>query len=206
MFVDLLTNPDRFFRRRAEDDSLVRPALVVTALGLLGGLSAIPVLQATFGAMPDEASAFAGLAYVLAPVGGVVGAYVRWLLYAGAFHLISSYAYDGQGPFQRTLSATGWGFLPGILGAVLTGILTFYALQSMTLPTDPAQAQAFARQLTRQPLVLLSSGLGILFLLWQGFLWTFAVKHVRGIELREAAITVAVPVAIAVLLNVLNYV
>ena len=205
MVLDLFTNPDRFFRQRADDVGLVRPALVVTALGLVGGLGAIPVLQATFGAMPEEASAFAGLAYVLAPVGGIVGAYVRWLLYTVAFHAISAYVYDGEGTFQQTLGVTGWGFLPGIVGAVVTAVLTFYALQSMTLPTSPEQAQAFGQQLTRQPLVVLSTVIGILFLLWQAFLWTFAVEHARGITLREAAITVAVPVAVAVLLNLVSF-
>lgn len=199
MIGDLITNPDRFFRQRAEDVGLARPTVVVAILGVVGGLSGIPVVRATFQAMPDGAGAFAVLAYVFSIAGGVAVAFVSWVLYAGAFHVVSSLAFDGEGPFRRTLGVTGWGFVPGILAAALSAALAFYALQSVTIPSDPAAAQAFGEQFGRHPIVRLAGVLGIAFLLWQAFLWTFAVRHAREVTLREAAITVAMPVAVAIL-------
>jgi hypothetical protein len=50
---------------------------------------------------------------------------------------------------------------------------------------DPAM-----RQLT-----LVSTAVGILFLLWSANIWIFGVRHARNLSLRHAILTVAIPVA-----------
>lgn len=199
MLVELFTDPDRFFEQVAADGGLVRPGAVVLVLGVVGAASAFPVLRATVAALPEEVRAIAIVTYVLGIGGAVVGPFVVWGLYAGAFHVISTLAFDAEGSFERTLAVTGWGFVPAILGALASGILTFVVLQSVTFPTDPSQAAGFAQRLRHDPLIRLAGGLGIVFLLWQGFLWTFAVRHARGLDVREAAITVAGPVGVGLL-------
>ena len=150
-------------------------------------------------ALPGDAVAFSGLAYVLGLAFALVVPYVFWALYAGAFHAISAFVFDGRGSFGRTLSVTGWGFLPGIVGTGVTAVVSFTVYRSITIPADPQRAAAVAARIQSDPLVMLASALGIVFLLWQAFLWTFGVRHARGISLRDAAITVAIPVAVAFL-------
>lgn len=199
VLVELFTDPDGFFERVAAEGGLVPPGAVVLVLGVVGAVSAFPVLRATAGALPEGVRAIAIVTYVMGLGGAVVGPFVVWALYAGAFHVISSLLYDVDGSFERTLVVTGWGFVPAIFGALISGALTFVVLQSLTFPTDPTQAAGFARRLRHDPLLRLASGLGVVFLLWQGFLWTFAVRHARGLDVREAAITVAGPVGIGLL-------
>ena len=199
MLADLLTNPDRFFRERAEEGGLRGPALVVTVLALVNAVATYPGIRASIRVLPEQVAAMGGLFYVLGLAFAFVVTFLFWALYAGVFHGISAFVFDGEGPFARTLSVTGWGFLPGIVGAAINAVVSYSVYASITLPADPQAAARVAAQIQSDPLVMLASALGIVFLLWQAFLWTFAVHHARGISMRDAAITVGVPVAVALL-------
>lgn len=206
MVPDLLTDPDSFYRRELERDGFAKPIAVVSVLGLVTALGQLPIVHATVQALPEDVGAFAAIAYVTTLVGGFVGAFVVWAIYAAAFYLVSRFVFGGDGPFVRTLRATAWGFVPAIVVAVVSGILGLYAIQGVTFPSDPARVWAFAAELQRRPLFLASGVLGVFFLLWQAFIWIFGVRHAQGIDLRDAAITVAIPVGIAILWRVYNLV
>lgn len=199
MVLELLTDPDSFFERRENEPGLLAPAVIVLLLGVISALGGIASVRATFQAvLPSDMQAIAGVAYVFVGIFGLLGALVVWTVYAGLFHVISAVLYDGEGEFTTTFALTGWGFLPGIVSAVVSAVATFLVFQSVTFPSDPQQMAAFARQLQSRPELLAASLLSLVFLLWQAFLWVFAVKHARRLGLREAAITVAIPVALAV--------
>ena len=204
MLFDLLADPDRFFERELEAGGFLRPTAVVAVLGVVSALSGIPIVEATFAALPDEAAAFAGIGYAFAIVGGFLGAFFVWLLYAVVFLAIARIAFDGDGSFQETLRATAWGFLPAIVAAAASGVAAYYVFQSVTFPSDPAQIQAFASQLQRRPPFLAAGVLGVFLTLVQAFVWTFGVRHAQGIDLRDAGITVGVPVAVTILWQVYN--
>ena len=204
--TDLFADPGRFFEDVAEDDGLRGPALVVGFLGIVSAAGGIPVAEVTATLLPPEASAFAGFTYVTTVVGGFVGAFVVWLVYAVVFHLVSSLAFDGDGPFARTLAVTGWGLAPAVPVGILSGFLTYLALRSTPIPSGPEGAMAFLAQMQNSPYVLAAGVLGVLGLLWQAYLWTYGVKHARGVELRDAAITVAIPAGIALVWRLYNLV
>ena len=159
-------------------------------------------MGATIAALPEEAAAFAGIGYVFALVGGFVGAFVGWLLYSVVFLAIARVLFDGDGSFGRTLRASAWGFLPAIVTTAASGLVAYYVLQSVTFPTDPVQLQTFATGLQHRPPFLAVGVLGVFLSLAQAFVWTFGVRHSQGIELRDAAITVGIPVAVSILWQV----
>lgn len=199
MFTDLFAFPDEFFEDVAEDGGLLRPTLVVVVLGVVSAVSGIPVAQATVRALPQQAQAFSGIVYVSAIVGGLVGPVVVWLIYAGVFHGISSLAFDGDGSFGTTLAVTGWGFVPAVLSAAISGVLGWYALRTIGIPTGPAQLSTFLAQYYANPFVVVGTVISVVFLLWQAYLWTIGLQHARHLSRRDAAITVAIPVAVALL-------
>lgn len=201
MVLDLLTNPDDFFERRALDPGYLRPALIVLAAAVLGAIGGIPVMGATIGAIPDAAGGIATAFQAIGVVAGLVGAFVRWILYAAAFYAIAKVAFDGDGGFGPTFALVGWGFVPAVLGSALSAVAYFYAAGSLQSPQTPEGIATYTQQLQSHPAVLAAGVLSIVILLWSAFLWTFAVKHVQNLSMRSAAITVAAPTAVGVLLG-----
>ncbi|MFB6353256.1 MAG: YIP1 family protein [Halobacteriales archaeon] len=202
--LNLLTDPDGFFEERADDPSLVGPSLVMLTVIVVGGLASLPTLQRTTAAMPAEAGAFASLVYLFGAIGAVVGTLVAWLLYAGVFHVVSAAVYGAEGGFTDTLALAGWGFVPRIPEGVISGAISYAVFSGVTVPADPVRAARMIQQLRHDPLFTLASVLGIVFLLWSALLWTFAMRHGRDLTLRQAAVTVAVPVSVGLALDLLG--
>lgn len=205
--TSVLTDPESFFRERESDPSLLRPALVVAVAALVGAAAGFlqwQAMQDLYSSIEGPAGQIASVAGVFGIVGGLVGPFVAWILYAGVFHGISA-LFDGEGAFTDTLALVGWGFVPSILGGLVSLAITYYRFNvvGFTVPqtTDPQAMAEFSQEVSSGPLVTLDSGLGILFTLWSAFLWMFAVKYARDLDTRNAAITVAIPVAISLLLS-----
>lgn len=201
---DLLADPDRFFRDVSDDHSLRGPALVVVLLGLVSAVGGIPIAEVTADLLPPEASAFAGFTYAATVVGGFLGAFVVWLVYAVVFHFVSSLAFEGDGPFSRTLAVAGWGLAPAVPVGIVSGFLTYLTLRNMGVPSGSDGGMAFFVQMQNDPYFIAASVLGIIGLLWQAYIWTYGVKHARGVDLRDAAITVAIPAGIALVWRLYN--
>lgn len=201
--AELVTDPDRFFERRSEDPSMTKPLLVVVLVGLLGIVSSYPILRATMSAMPEEASGFSSIVLAVGVLGAVVGPLILWVLLTALFHGLSAIAFGGEGSFKTNLALVGWGMAPAILSNLFSGVVGWLFLRTIEFPNDPQQIQTFLRS---QPAFVALTVVGIAFTLWQGLLWVFAEKHARRLTLRQAAITVGVPVALYVLYQVSNLV
>jgi hypothetical protein len=206
--LTVLTNPDRFFDRASDDPSLLPALGVVLVVGVVGAIAAVPFFQLFQQMLPEEASGFSSIIAVFSIAGAFIGALIGWVVLTAVFHAISAVAFDGEGDFSTNLAYVGWGHMPGIIGGVISAALNFYGLQNITPPSniEPQQMQGWIQSIQSDPIFQVATGVGIVFLLWQGFLWTFAVKHARNLTLREAAITVGVPVGLWALWQVFNLV
>lgn len=204
--ASLVTDPNSFFRDRRDDASFLGPALVITAIAVLGVGSAIVSIRATSEMMSQimaDSGAGQGAQTVLQAfqlVGVVVGfvlTYVIWVFWTAIFYGITA-IFDGTGSFTTTLKLVGWGFVPSLVGSVFNLFINIYRfeIRGFDVPANagPQAAQQFSQQISSGPLVVLSAVLGIVFTLWGGLLWTFAVKHARQVTTRNAAIAVALPI------------
>lgn len=201
----LLTDPDAFFRERSPDTSLRGPVAVVAAVALVSAVAGalqFSVMNQLFAELGG--GAIVSLIQLVTFGASLVGPFVVWLIYAGVFQGISL-VFDGDGEFSTTLALVGWGFLPSVFGALASLAINYYRfeVQGVTLPAEvTAQSvQQFSRSIASGPLVALSAGLGIVFTLWSAFLWVFALKHARNLSVRDAALTVALPVLVGVALS-----
>lgn len=204
----LVTDPDAFFRDRTESPSWVGPALVVTLIAVLGVVAGVIRIR-TMGQITEQIMAgteggaeFTGIVQAFQLAGVVIGfvaTYVLWLLY-GAYFYGASALFDGNGGFTTTLKFVGWGFVPSLVGSILNLLIVVYRYQirGFDVPSDlSGQAAAqYIQQISSGPLVTLTAVLGIVFTLWSGLLWTFAVKNARQLTTKQAAITVVLPVLI----------
>lgn len=196
--LDLLVDPDAFFEHRASDGggSLQVPALVVGAAALAGIGSPVVVLHLLVESLPAESGYFL-VGYAIGLVGALFGPFVEWMLLAIGFDVIAR-RFGGDGPLHEVVRLVGWGFLPHIVTGLIAMIVMLVVIGRISPPAAPDQVLTFIQSIQGDPAVRLAAGLGIVFTVWSGFLWIFAVKHARGLSFRRAALVVALPVALSI--------
>lgn len=192
---DALVNPDAFFRERADDPSLGRPALVVLAVGVIGLVSVLAQWQVAQASVPANTRSLVGLVLGVSAVWALLQPFLGWAVFALIYYGISG-LFEGEGSYRDTLALAGYGYLPRILGAVVA-----LALSLAASPSTSGGAAA-----ATSPLTIVSSVLSWVFLAWQGFVTTYAVKHARSLSLRHAAISVWVPVGLLLLFHIAAFV
>jgi len=138
-------------------------------------------------------------------IGAVIASFIAWLIIAAVFFGISC-IFKGEGKFKRTLEFVGYGYIPTIIGGLISAVLVYNFVTTVQIPpitiTDPTEIQEVITPLMKSPMMLLSSVVSILFMLWSANIWVFGLKHARNLSTRNALITVAIPVAAYILYSV----
>jgi len=199
--IQALVNPGAFFKKMdLAEESMKVPVLIVLALGIIGAVSAYPISALAMQMLPAEAQGFGTLILAIGLVLSIVGAFIMWLLIAGIFYLLSM-AFKGTGTFNRTLSYVGYGFLPQIVGGIISAALIYSFASTVRIPpvTDPAMIEDAIMTMMQDPMLQISGIVGILFMLWSANIWVFAMASARSLSIRNALITVGVPVALYVI-------
>jgi len=204
--LSLLIRPQDFFENLETPWSLLSPALIVLATGLIAGATAVPITRLTFEMLPAEAAAYAGIGLVAAVVGAVIVTLVMWAVTAAIAHGLSA-LFGGDGAFRRTLAAIGYGYVPLAGGTIISGVLMWQlaATAHVERVADPMQIQDAISGLMATPLAQASTVVAIIFLLWAANIWIFGLREARTLSTRHALVCVAVPVAIQAVLSVSQY-
>lgn len=203
MVRDLVFDPDGFFAARSDEPGLLGPTLVVLLTGAVGAISGFVMLQWLSGAMDGPMNQLFAVVGVSSIVGAFVGTLVVWAVYAVVFYLLSG-LFGGEGSFRDTFAFTGWGFLPAIFSGLVSAVVMWYALGNVPPPESMQEMASFQRTLRSQQVFVVGGVVGIAFQLWQWFIWTFALRHARSLDLRDAAITVGIPVGLSIAWNAYN--
>lgn len=197
----VVTDPDGFFTERASEVPLRYPIAIVSVVAAINiGNSILLSSMLSFdNALGEIAFAVANLFGLVA---GVVGVFALWLLYTGAFYILSI-PLDGSGSFRDLFRLVGWGFIPNIPGGIVSLGITWYVVESLPDRLDPQQlSQAYQSH----PIIESIGYIGIIFLLWQWTIWVFSVREGRGLDLKEAAIVTAIPVGINIGFSLISYI
>jgi len=197
---DLAVDPASFFERRAADPSLRGPAAVVAVIALLGAVAALAITVRTLGSFPAGSGAIGAVSTVVAAGTALVTPFVVWLVYAAVFYGLSLLV-DGDGSFRTLFTLVGWGFLPRVVAVAVDLLATGYVLATGRFPTDLTDPGAVQSGLATDPVMLAASAVGWLLLLASAYLWTHAVAAGRSLSVRRAALCVAPPVALALLVD-----
>ena len=188
---NIVLDPDGFFEDESKNPRLWIPAILVLLIGVVRVARSLYMNDYTTSAMEASGNAPAGGGVgggmrVLFTLPSLVTPFVSWLVVAAVIVGVCTYL-GGEGGGAETVAVTGWGFVPAVVGAVVTFGVTFYILSG----TDPSGMQeALSAQRTLFE-ALRSTGMrafGYLLVGWQAFLWTFGVRHVQNLELRKAAV------------------
>ncbi|WP_052299978.1 YIP1 family protein [Ferroglobus placidus] len=116
-----------------------------------------------------------------------------------AYHWEMRYV-DGKGSFRRAFEFTGYGFLPSPIGsAIIIPMSVNYILNAKTPKISIAQLQnpdvmrAVMLHVLPKDLVYSNLIINLAVTVWSLVIWSFAIKHSREIEFRNAFITALIP-------------
>lgn len=193
----ILSNPKGWFGNHPYEDSLPlwRPAVIVLAIALVGVIPSYLLSDAMTiegeQAVPETILMVGQLFGLLI---GIVMMFATWLLFAGIMHAVAAVIGDAHGGFRSTFYYVGWGYLPALFGSIFDAGATWYALQQLQVESIPVEELESTMYSTAAMQV--SAGLDVLFILWTGLIWVFAVQKARNVTIQTAAIAVAIPVLI----------
>ncbi|NYT18916.1 MAG: YIP1 family protein, partial [Methanosarcinales archaeon] len=146
--------------------------------------------------LPPEAAAFASIGAIVGAIGAFIAAIIMWVIYAGVFYAISSIL-GGEGTFKRVLEVVAYGFIPSIASAIIGIIVmaTSFSVENFDMQNPELLEQA----MLNDPTMKMSVVLGIIFTLWSANIWIFGLVHARHMTVKNAAISVLVPVGLYIL-------
>jgi hypothetical protein len=197
----LLFNPSLFFSEKLKNEvNFKYPILIMLVYAIIGLCSSILVVNKIKESLPSDVSSFMLFATIGGAIGAIIGIFVYWIILTGIFYLIST-AFHYEGSFKRTLEFVSYGFVPQIFSSIV-GLLILYTLLP-SINTSLQNPQLFAVSIENMfksnPLFLASQIFGILCFLLSAYIWIFALLHARNMSIKNAIITVCVPVGLSLI-------
>lgn len=195
--LEVLTNPGEFFENKMKQEvDFKPPIMIVGVMAIISAISAYIITTTIIGSLPSDAATFVQIGAIIGAIIAMIVVFIMWIIYGGIFYLIST-VFGGQGNFKRVLEFVAYGFIPSILGSVISLVLTSKAYSSIDFSiTDPEILQ---KAMLSDPYIMASSAIGILLTLWSANIWVFAMMHSRNLTVKNALITVGIPMGLYVI-------
>ncbi|MEL4305973.1 Yip1 family protein [Methanococcoides sp. LMO-2] len=202
--TQVLTNPNAFFAEKTRTEvEMKTPILIILVIAVLGAINAVIMTQKIMEILPPEASAFAGIGAIAGGIGAFIASIIMWVIYSGVFYAISSIL-GGEGTFKRVLEVVAYGFIPSIASGIIAIIVmaTSFSVENLDLQNPELLQQA----IINDPTMRMSMIVGILFTLWSANIWIFGLVHARKLTVKNAAISVLVPVGLYILYTARHFI
>ena len=211
-FLKILINPNAFLQDRMKENvSLKIPALIVLVSAIISAAAAYLMVTPTIKMMSNILSGMDTIIVLAAVVVTIVVTFISWLVYAGIFYILST-MFKGKGTFNRTLEIVGYGFLPQVMGGIITVIVALEYIPNVIVQSIPAGTTdsqvilAATTNLMHDPAMMaftqITTLISIVFLLWSANIWIFGLQHSRLLSVRDAALCVGVPVVLYILYTI----
>jgi len=211
--VSVLINPDAFFleKMNAKEDLRI-PALIVLVSGIIGAACAVLMAQLSAKMMSSMMPGIESIILIAALAGALIGSFIFWLIWTGVVYGFSS-VFRGDGSFKKTMEFVGYGFLPQVIGSVITFVAAFEYLPQVhvtaisTAGLSSDQIGQVVKDATTSMMndpamamfIQISTLVTIVFLLWSANIWIFGIRHTRKLSPRDAALCVGIPVVLYVI-------
>lgn len=205
MAFNLISDPNGFFEKLKEKEvSLKVPLLIIIVLSIIGGINQFLITSKLAEAFPSDFAGIVRLGAYLGFIGSFAAMLIVWVIVSAIMHAISSY-FGGEGLFKRTMEFAGYGFIPSIIASAITTAVGSQYIASARVPQlsmGDLQSGEFVNEIVSSMLptdfVYFSIIVSLAFGVWSLTIWTFGLKHARGLSTRNAAITVLIPFLIFV--------
>ena len=209
--LDVLVKPDVFFENiEREKESLRLPALIILAGAVIAAIHGYiiggPVSALMAGAMPSIGT----IVLIAAIIGPLIGTFVFWALWSVVIYGVSA-IFGGKGTLGKTLEFVGYGSIPQVIGSLVTLVVAIVYIPRVVVPhisfnpSDPNSAQVLqdaTKALMHDPSMMaytqIATIISVIFLLWSANIWIFGAKHSRLLTLKNAVLSVGIPVLVYV--------
>jgi len=199
--MKLITNPDEFFAElKTKDGSIKIPILIIIGIAILGSISYyffINKIIKFLGIFPEN---IVQILTVGAYITTFITVFVIWLIITVIVYGLSA-LFGGEGSFYRTFTFIGYGFLPSLIGSLITTPISVYYIMNAEIPEidltqleqNPEIIDALITSLLPNEIIYSTLIINIAMIVWSLVIWSFALKHAREIDLRKAFICVLIP-------------
>ncbi len=196
-FVETIKNPKNAMKYVAEQPMIEEAVAIVGIYAILTALAGyvqsykITYIYEGFENMP---SSMQSAMTIFAVVGGLIGAFILWLVGAGIIHLISM-ALGGEGKFYpQMMTVVGYSMIPLIFASIISLVMLFM-LEPMTITisrTNPAAV----KELYNNPYILASSIIGLIMQIWFSIILFFGIQSAHKLTPAKSAIAAGIPLAV----------
>ena len=203
--LKLITNPNEFFAElKQEDVKIKKPLTLVLPLAIILSIYQYLIINKIAQAFPTEIAKFFLIGAYIGIVASFIGIFAAWLILAIIMHGLSSF-FGGKGSFRRTFEFVGYGFLPSLFGSAITVPMSAYYIVNTEIPRvsieqlqqNPNIMKSLMLSLIPRNLVYSNLIINFAVTVWSLTIWTFAIKHAREIELRNAFICALIAVVLS---------
>jgi hypothetical protein len=209
--LKLIFNPDEFFSELKGRDVKIRVPLLTFVLPFAVILSGYQyfIVNKLSQAFPEELSKFFLIGAYVGVIATFIGVFAAWLIFAVILHGLSSF-FGGKGNFRRTFEFTGYGFLPPLIGSLITVPMSCHYISKAQVPTisisqlqqNPNIVKSVISAMYPKNLVYSNLIINLAVTIWSLTIWTFAIKHAREIELRKAFICALIPTVLFTVIQI----
>jgi len=205
--MKLVTNPDEFFADlKTKDASIKVPILIVIGIAILGSINYYFLINKILGIFPEN---IVQILTVGAYIGTFISVFVIWLIITVIVYGLSA-LFGGEGSFYRTFTFIGYGFLPSLIGSLITTPISVYYIMNAEIPEidltqleqNPEIIETLIITLLPKEVIYSTLIITIAMTAWSLVIWSFALKHARELDLRKAFICVLIPTVPLVLYQI----
>ena len=199
--MKLITNPNAFFDDlKYKSVQLRYPLIIVALLATIAALYQYLLITKMSQALPEDIAKFFVIGAYIGVIGSFIGVFAVWFIIALVMHAISAF-FGGEGSFRRTFEFVGYGFLPSLIGSAITASFSAYYVVNSAVPeisifelqTNPELLGEVLTSIIPRELIYSNVVISLAVTVWSLVIWSFAIKHARGIELRNAFVCALIP-------------
>ena len=187
---ELLINPDAFFEEKTKEKiDLLLPAIIVL-IGSMVGLVASFIVSDFLNIIELR-----HISVLLTPENFLLillKPFIAWFLLSGLLYGFSR-LWSGTGTFMETLQNTGYGALPLTILTIIPIINAIFINSNVNMP-----------QIFGQSIVIILDLLTVVFILWSGYLWTYAMEWTHELDHDKAIASAAIVVLLYLGFHLIN--
>lgn len=203
MVQNVLDLPASMIRRRVDRRGYQLEAIVVSILGILGGIGMAYIAYRVLPGMEQgmEEARFVLIGEIVTPL---ITLFLLWVGYTVLSHFLST-LYNGRGPLSRLFRTTAWSLLPIALWFIIRALVVVGIFYGVDIPDDPPgfggeervtnvlYGNELGHEGLSSPIYTATILVGTVFVVWSWYLLSIAVERSKSVATENARKIAAVP-------------